>query len=467
MLKQTMGLTIRELAHFLKRNPQTIRLQLKNSGMLNKLCKAGREYILTEDMAQKFIAKCYAVHYNDFVNRFTYTNSEKGLIMFPIPKGIGAISSSLQSSGKRYYYIRNLPLYTDENGTIVTYKSKGFLSEQEAKDHRQEIIDNRNNGVYKLRYINELANSKVQQPNSKPELEESYYNFCLRYFKDANYATSTRESYIRLIEQRIKPFFKDIPIKNLNKRLLQKFVNQYASDIRRTFSILRQTLRNLYSLELIPEIYYDGLIKPKNTSACHPKEALTREEVDTVLNYLKDSPKEYPVLLLFLTGLRIGELQALYWSEIEILDDEHGKIHVNSSWGKTEIGMARKATKTKSSKRIVPFTSARLVHLLKIAQRNSKTKWVLENSTGTGPIEKKNFTNRYFKSIGKQLGITKPMSSHVARHTYISHLIRQNVPYTTIAKLVGHDTTEMIIKVYAHAVENPEQEFKYVADLYT
>ena len=59
------------------------------------------------------------------------------------------------------------------------------------------------------------------------------------------------------------------------------------------------------------------------------------------------------------------------------------------------------------------------------------------------------------------------MSSHVARHTYISHLIRQNVPYTTIAKLVGHDTTEMIIKVYAHAVENPEQEFKYVADLYT
>ena len=65
MLKQTMGLTIRELAHFLKRNPQTIRLQLKNSGMLNKLCKAGREYILTEDMAQKFIAKCYAVHYND------------------------------------------------------------------------------------------------------------------------------------------------------------------------------------------------------------------------------------------------------------------------------------------------------------------------------------------------------------------------------------------------------------------
>ena len=56
-VKADNGLTIRELAHFLKRNPQTIRLQLKNSGMLNKLCKAGREYILTEDIAQKIYCK--------------------------------------------------------------------------------------------------------------------------------------------------------------------------------------------------------------------------------------------------------------------------------------------------------------------------------------------------------------------------------------------------------------------------
>lgn len=58
------------------------------------------------------------------------------------------------------------------------------------------------------------------------------------------------------------------------------------------------------------------------------------------------------------------------------------------------------------------------------------------------------------------------MSSHVARHTYISHLVANLVPFTTIAKLVGHDTTEMIIKVYAHAINNEEQEFNYLKGIY-
>ena len=72
-------------------------------------------------------------------------------------------------------------------------------------------------------------------------------------------------------------------------------------------------------------------------------------------------------------------------------------------------------------------------------------------------LKKKNFTNRYFKAVGTQLNINKPLISHAARHTYISNLINANVPYTTIAKLVGHDTTEMIIKVYAHPINNKKK----------
>lgn len=92
---------------------------------------------------------------------------------------------------------------------------------------------------------------------------------------------------------------------------------------------------------------------------------------------------------MFQTGIRIGGLQALYWNEVEILGDKHGELHINASWGKTELGLARKATKTKSSNRVVPFTSSKLVKLLLEAKENSKSKWVLANQVGTGPIEKK------------------------------------------------------------------------------
>lgn len=386
--------------------------------------------------------------------------------MFPIPTGKGKICSTLQKSGKRYYYVQRLPIYTDEKGEIITYRSKGFSTKEDAEKHRQEVIIKRDNGLFKLKYLNELAEAKLKPKPVNEAANESYYSFCLRFFQDRDNAAATKETYIHLINKRFKPFFEDVPIRDLNKGLLQRFADQYSTGIKNNFAILRQTLRKLYSLDLIPQFYYDGLIKPRSTADLHPKQALSQEEVQAVLHYFKGHPMEFAVHLLFNTGLRIGELQALYWDEVEILDTKHGRIHVNASWGKTELGLARKATKTKSSKRIVPFTNAYLIKLLEKARDKSSSKWVLANARGTAPIEKKNFTNRYFKIVGKRLGFEKPLSSHVARHTYISHLVNANVPYTTIAKLVGHDSTEMIIKVYAHAINDEAEEFRLVENIY-
>lgn len=462
------SLTIAELAEFTGRKPATIRLQLKNLGLLTNANKLDREHLIPPEIAIDFIAKKYPPLYNEFVGQLSLTDSEKGdFSMFPIPTGKGIISSSKKKSGTRYYYVRNLPLYTDKSGEIIMYKSKGFTSKEEAEADRLRVINDRDNGVYKLQYLDELAKAQLASTIDDPAKEESYYSFCLHHYeKKKKLTTATKEDYIRMINARFKDYFENIPIKNLTKGLLQQFVDQYTTGVKNMRTILRQTLKKLYSLGLIPQFYYDGLIMPESTSELHPKEALTQEEVYLVLNHLKGHHMEYAVTLLFQTGLRIGELQALYWDEVEFIDDSCGRIHVNTSWGKTDSGMARKATKTKSSKRVVPFNSPKLVSLLREAKAKSTSKWVIANARGTGPIEKKNFSNRYFKKVGKELGITKPMSSHVARHTYISHLVANLVPFTTIAKLVGHDTTEMIIKVYAHAINNEEQEFNYLKGIY-
>lgn len=174
------------------------------------------------------------------------------------------------------------------------------------------------------------------------------------------------------------------------------------------------------------------------------------------------------MLLLFQCGLRIGELQALQWDEIEIIDECKAKIHVNTSWGETPCGMNRKEPKTPSSRRVIPISNSYTVSVLKRARATSKGNlWVAENKTVLRPIDKHNFSKRYFTKVGKELGIEKHLSSHVARHTFISNLVQHNVPYTEIAKLAGHDNTTMIIKVYAHAIQDEEQTFNYVSNLYT
>ena len=180
--------------------------------------------------------------------------------MFPIPTGKGSISSILQKSGIRYYYLRNLPLYTDENGKIIKYNSKGFTSKKAAEKHRQKVIIDRDEGVYKLNYINELTARKLKPKSSNAAADENYYSFSLRFFTERDNATATKESYLHLIESRFKPYFSKIAIKDLNKGLIQRFIDQHTTAIKNTFVILRQTLRKLYSLDLIPQYFYDGLI---------------------------------------------------------------------------------------------------------------------------------------------------------------------------------------------------------------
>lgn len=92
--------------------------------------------------------------------------------------------------------------------------------------------------------------------------------------------------------------------------------------------------------------------------------------------------------------------------------------------------------------------------------------WVAENKTGLRPLDKHNFTKRYFTKVGKILGFTKHISSHVARHTFISHMVQKNVPYTEIAKLAGHENTTMIINVYAHAIQKESEVYDYVTNLF-
>lgn len=465
--KTIAALSIQELSEFLNVSMQTLRKRLRDQGYLLSKNKVGNCYYFTLNDCESFIANNYGIFYNNFVNR--YSNGKRNeSIMYQIPSGKGIISKETQRSGKTYYYIRNLPLYCDDQGSIIKFRSKGFTAKEEADAERKRMIVDRDNGLYKYRFIESKYEQQSSKKKASADANQSYYDFCINFFTKATYAEATRKLYLDITENRIKPFFGTISISDLSKASLQQFVDQYTTNIRKTFIVLSLTLKKLYSLDLIPTNFYDSLVKPVSTAPRHPKEALTVNETQCFLNYYKGHHLEHCMLLLFQCGLRIGELQALQWNEIDFIDDTKAKIHVNASWGDTQCGMNRKDPKTRSSKRIIPISNSYTISVLKRALAMSKGKlWVAENETGLRPLDKHNFSKRYFTKVGKELGIEKHLSSHVARHTFISTLVQHNVPYTEIAKLAGHDSTAMIIKVYAHAIQNEEQTFNYVSNLYT
>jgi len=247
---------------------------------------------------------------------------------------------------------------------------------------------------------------------------------------------------------------------------LQAFVDKYTTNIKKMFTVLNATLSKLYSLDLIDEDLSKRLIKPDVKIVKHPKTPLTADEVARFLHYYKGHWLEHAMHLIFNTGLRSQELLALTWDDIEFLDDAKGYVHVRRAIGRTESGYGVKATKTPSSVRKVPFNSKTLVELLKSAKRSNKTGWIVENKSKTNRMYPDNFRNRYFRDVGQKLGFPHPLTSHVARHTYISHLVAKGVPLATIAQWTGHTTIDMIVNRYTHAVTSKEDELDFAKELF-
>ncbi|MDU6787299.1 MAG: tyrosine-type recombinase/integrase [Veillonella sp.] len=431
MQQHQNGLTLKELAKFIGVTTQTVRNKLKNQGLLLSANHIGNKIVLTFDNCKKFIATSYPCLYNEFAkcHSTVQASDKEALTMYPIPKGKGRITQIKQRSGNTYFYVRDLPLFYKENGEVFMYKSEGFTSKDLAEAKRLLIISERDAGKFKFDYLqqySQMPSSKIDRKKAK-KLQQSYYDFCVDYYNQRCLEEGTKRLYLTIIERRIKVFFGNMTISELTKGHLQAFVDNYSTNIPKMFTVLNATLSKLYSLDLIPEDFSKRLIKP---------------DVKTVKHL------------------------ALTWDDIEILDDAKGYVHIRQAIGLTEYGYGLKSTKTSSSIRKVPFNSKTLVNLLRAAQSKNKTGWVVENKSRTGRIYPDNFRSRYFKAVGEKLNFPHPLTSHVARHTYISHLVAKGVPLATIAKWTGHSTINMIVNVYTHAITNTEFELKLAESLY-
>ena len=94
------------------------------------------------------------------------------------------------------------------------------------------------------------------------KLQQSYYDFCVDYYNHRCLEVSTKQLYVTIIEDRIKPYFGNMAIGELTKGILQAFVDKYTTNIKKMFTVLNATLSKLYSLDLIPEDFSKRLIKP-------------------------------------------------------------------------------------------------------------------------------------------------------------------------------------------------------------
>ena len=182
-------------------------------------------------------------------------------------------------------------------------------------------------------------------------------------------------------------------------------------------------------------------------------EPLTRDDVQTLLDTADHVCPDYAPLFLCAvrTGMRLGELVALQWDDIEF----HRRwIHVRRS------RVAGKMTTTKNKQRrrldMSVLLTQTLMRLRVARQRKALTAgkavppWVFLTPAGH-PVDGDNLRRRVFYRLLEQAGLRK-IRLHDLRHTYASLLIQQGESLAYVQQQLGHSSVQVTVDVYGHLI---------------
>lgn len=180
---------------------------------------------------------------------------------------------------------------------------------------------------------------------------------------------------------------------------------------------------------------------------------LTREEMGRLIRFLSHNMdnRKFGVLLALHTGLRIGELCALRWQDVSILDRT---VRVTASVqriaAKQENGKRTKvlltSPKSEASLRTIPV-SERLECFMRRTHPVSRDCFVL---TGTRKCMEPRLLQYYFKQYMETCGL-RDVHFHTLRHTFATRCIEVGFEVKSLSEILGHASTQVTLDRYAHS----------------
>ena len=279
----------------------------------------------------------------------------------------------------------------------------------------------------------------------KPSVKEKTY---------INYSTIAR---VHLI-----PEIGDYELEELTLPVLQSFIVELGekgnklrgsglepSTVGVIISVLQRSLKFAFEIGISTVEHTSHLKRPKIMQK--NVECFTVSEQKKIESHLLSIPpdKKLGILICLYTGLRIGELLALKWSDV---DTGYNLISVNATCrdacvNGTQIRVLS-TPKTVTSRRVIPIPK-QLKPYLKALKRISKGEYVI-----SGNKEREVSVRSYqkmFSNLLKCLNI-KHRGFHSLRHTFATRALECGMDVRTLAEIMGHKNPQITLNRYAHSM---------------
>lgn len=277
----------------------------------------------------------------------------------------------------------------------------------------------------------------------------------------ANHKGATKMKYDDLIHKHILPELGSLEISTINTVTLTDFMNQKLSVgrldkkaglspsyVRSIMLILDSALHFAQSEHLCPPLYvkvHKPTARKKEVEVIAP-ETLQRLEL-AVLRNLDETA--LGVYLTLKTGLRIGEVCALRWGDIDleraVLSVRSTISRVPSNGNMCKSKLIIDAPKTPSSLREIPISSG-LMAILTEAKVSDGNSFLL--SSNAQFVSPRTYEYRFRRLL--QAAEIAPFHYHILRHTFATRCVDAGVDIKTLSEILGHSNVSITLNTYVH-----------------
>ncbi len=316
--------------------------------------------------------------------------------------------------------------YTDWQGKRRKSTKRGFKTKREAEEWLRNFLMSKN-ADFNMKFS---------------EFLEIYYN---------DMSTRLREYTMRskryIIDLKIIPYFGDKRVNDIKPADIRKWQNEL---IKQNYSptYLKSINNQLNAIFNYAVKYYDLQSNPCakagsiGKSKAEEMSFWTRQEFMNFINSIMDKRQSYVAfMVLYWTGMRIGELLALTINDINF---EEKTISITKSYQRIDKKDVITPPKTPKSKRIISIPD----FLLEDIKDYIDSLYDLCDKDRLFPFTK------YFMEYEMKRGIknsgVKKIRIHDLRHSHASLLVEMGFSPLEIAKRLGHEKVETTLNTYSH-----------------
>lgn len=339
----------------------------------------------------------------------------------------------------------------EDKKAIYGYIYAKTYKEVKVKLHKTLIDQNKKKNIKKITF-NEIA--------------EEWFNYKKNFIKQSTY-NKYFNTYINYIKEKLGFYY----IEQISEKLVQNYILELSknrnyrtneplsiSTLKIVIYIIKSATNFAYKQEYIKLIQLEIELPQQEKK---PIKILQKKEQKILENYLitKQDCYSLSILICLYTGMRIGELCALKWNDVDFNNHiitvqqtiQRIQNKENKHIPKTQLLITK--PKTKNSIRRIPITSS-LYKIMKnyYIQNNEQPSYFVFRNKKNDPIDPRKI-QEYFKQTIKRLNLTL-ITFHSLRHTFATRCIELGMDIKTLSEILGHSNVSTTMSIYVHSTES-------------